>query len=199
MTQYGKYRCSSSREGDRVQTCAPAINFDITSDVKYESLRNQSRHGRLYRQHQDLTRECARQVKSYELGQKLFVLEFKRHKKKFENRLAHLISKSETNTAEKCSTSSYCHQWSLTQPTQQPIKMKGSPAVTGDKRDTRTTLLFRVLHRDGEDIYTDKQIDRFKHLGPPKALGQSRDDFHIGLRRPEAARPPPRLVRELTM
>ncbi|OWF36670.1 uncharacterized protein LOC110441340 [Mizuhopecten yessoensis] len=189
---------SSGRKGkDGVQRAAPAVEFDITSNVKYESMRNQARHGHLYRHHQDLTRECEKQIRAYELGEKLFVVEFKRYTKKFETRLSQLSNKSETKTTMKYSY----NQCNLKQAPRQPIKKNqvNNHSNTVTRKPARTTLLFSVIHRDGEDIYIENQNDRFKNLGPPKALGKSHDDSQIGLRRAEVPRPPPQLVRELTM
>ncbi|XP_033737568.1 uncharacterized protein LOC117325461 [Pecten maximus] len=198
MMQKSKQRSTSRRIKDGRESASPALGFDITTNVKYESMRNQARRGHLYRQHKDLSRECDRQIRSYELGEKLLVLEFKLYRKKFETRLSQLKSKSETNSKM---TYSY-NQWNSKQESpRQPIKQKLvnnslNPAPT---KQGRTTLLFSVMHRDGEDIYIENPNDRFINLGPPKALGKSHDDSQIGLRRAEVPRPPPHLVRELTM
>ncbi|XP_069125938.1 uncharacterized protein [Argopecten irradians] len=196
MMLKSKQRNTSRKIKDGGEIAAPKRSFDITTNVKYESMRNQARRGYLYRQHQDLSRECDRQIRSYEMGEKLLVLEFELYKRKLETRLSQLQSKVETN-----SKYSY-NQWKSKQHSpRQPIKQTvvNNSLNHVPTKQGRTTLLFSVMHRDGEDIYIENPDDRFIDLGRPKALGKSYDDSQIGLRRPEVPRPPPQLVRELTM
>ncbi|XP_060071075.1 uncharacterized protein LOC132550989 [Ylistrum balloti] len=195
--QKSKQGYSGRKIKDDTESAIQTLDFDITTNVKYESMRNQARQGHLYRQHRDLTRECDRQIRSYELGEKLFVLEFKYYQKKLETRLSQLMSKTETNVKMKYSYNQYNSKQSPRQPIKQNLESKDSNTVS--KKNGRTTLLFSVMHRDGEDIYIENPTDRFANLGPPKALGKSHDDSQIGLRRDEVPRPPPQLVRELTM
>lgn len=154
----GSMRYKNVGESDQDDTkVITGIGFDNTDNARYESMRHKMQHGRLYRRHQDLTREFERQIVLYDKLMDNFSTDVDKYKLKVENRFNRLVSNSTDKSKAMDSN---------------------GPTLT---QTNKSTLLFSVHHRDGEEYYINRlnqsdQEDVIQRGKSPKPKHQGAQD-----------------------
>ena len=126
------------------------LAYDATNDARVESMRNHNRRANLYRKHEDLRKQCEKQIKGFERDQRMFDAECRRYKIKIQDRLNRLLARSRFGNNTRRGELKYSYNQLESE------KIVSTPNIK-PKPETQEKLLFRILHRSGTELYLSRE------------------------------------------
>ncbi|KAK7487535.1 hypothetical protein BaRGS_00021237 [Batillaria attramentaria] len=141
--------------------------LDTNREARFESMRRQSRSAQVFRRHEDLRKQCEREVKLYEKAKRLMHAECRRTQMQCMDRLktldnycpSHLRPTHNDQSAFIGRVAASLDPLAANRRFLKNVSRSAPDDVTqsgGDKKQRKgdkEKFLFRVLHRNGKELY----------------------------------------------
>lgn len=136
--------------------------LDTNREARFESMRRQSRSAQVLRRHEDLRKQCEREVVLYERAKRLLAAQCRRSQMQCANRLktfyhncpSYLTATGRGHTATRDVTACSVHlgaRGDVCAESSGQLPPSRGHAQQADASEER--FLFRVLHRNGREVY----------------------------------------------